>query len=102
MAGARSPARACCARSTRPACWRPRTSTSRCDSPRSPGTPTSAWRSPPRSRSADRAAVPLRLVGTALYLDRYWREERGVAADLLAFADAPFQAVRDDVLSDGL
>jgi len=27
---------------------------------------------------------PLRLVGSALYLDRYWREERQVAADLLA------------------
>ena len=33
---------------------------------------------------------PLRLVGSALYLDRYWREERQVAADLLALAgDAP-------------
>ena len=50
----------------------------------------------------DRSAVPLRLVGTALYLDRYWREERAVAADLLAFAGAPPQAIRDDVLSDGL
>jgi exodeoxyribonuclease V alpha subunit len=27
-------------------------------------------------------ARPLRLVGTRLYLDRYWREERSVAADL--------------------
>jgi exodeoxyribonuclease V alpha subunit len=27
---------------------------------------------------------PLRVVGSALYLDRYWREERQVAADLLA------------------
>jgi exodeoxyribonuclease V alpha subunit len=27
---------------------------------------------------------PLRLVGSSLYLDRYWREERQVAADLLA------------------
>ena len=40
---------------------------------------------------ADRVAVsrmvsdgPLRLEGTQLYLDRYWREERQVAADLLA------------------
>ena len=31
--------------------------------------------------AADR---PLRLVGTRLYLDRYWREERRLAADLLA------------------
>ena len=30
------------------------------------------------------AERPLRLVGSALYLDRYWREERQVAADLLA------------------
>jgi exodeoxyribonuclease V alpha subunit len=29
-------------------------------------------------------ARPLRLVGSSLYLDRYWREERQVAADLLA------------------
>jgi len=29
---------------------------------------------------------PLRLVGTTLYLDRYWREERRVAADLEALA----------------
>ena len=28
---------------------------------------------------------PLRLIGTWLYLDRYWREERQVAADLRAF-----------------
>ena len=30
---------------------------------------------------------PLRLVGTSLYLDRYWREERQVAADLIARSD---------------
>ncbi len=29
-----------------------------------------------------RGAKPLRLLGTRLYLDRYWREERAVAADL--------------------
>jgi exodeoxyribonuclease V alpha subunit len=40
---------------------------------------------------------PLRLVGSALYLDRYWREERQVAADLLGLAgDAP-GAVPDDL-----
>jgi hypothetical protein len=50
----------------------------------------------------DATALPLRLVGTALYLDRYWREERAVAADLLAFAGAPPQAVDDEVLVDGL
>ena len=32
---------------------------------------------------------PLRLEGSALYLDRYWREERRLAADLRTFADAP-------------
>ena len=31
---------------------------------------------------ADEADRPLRLIGTRLYLDRYWREERAVAADL--------------------
>ncbi len=30
----------------------------------------------------DDASTPLRLLGTRLYLDRYWREERSVAADL--------------------
>ena len=30
---------------------------------------------------------PLRLVGTALYLDRYWREERRLAADLRALGE---------------
>ena len=46
---------------------------------------------------------PLRLCdGTHLYLDRYWREERHVAADLLALCDATPPAVRADVLSAGL
>jgi exodeoxyribonuclease V alpha subunit len=45
---------------------------------------------------------PLRLVGTSLYLDRYWREERQIAADLQALgAEAP-AAVDEDVLADGL
>jgi exodeoxyribonuclease V alpha subunit len=30
--------------------------------------------------------APLRLVGSALYLDRYWRDERAVAADLIGRA----------------
>ena len=34
----------------------------------------------------DRSIRPLRLVGTCLYLDRYWREERQVAADLVALS----------------
>jgi len=42
-----------------------------------------------RVASSPLAAGPLRLEGTALYLDRYWREERRLAADLRAFAGAP-------------
>ncbi len=45
---------------------------------------------------------PLRLVGSRLYLDRYWREERRVAADLRALADAAPEEVRIDVLTAGL
>jgi exodeoxyribonuclease V alpha subunit len=45
---------------------------------------------------------PLRLVGSSLYLDRYWREERQIAADLQALgAEAPSD-VDEDVLADGL
>ena len=36
---------------------------------------------------------PLRLVGNALYLDRYWREERQVAADLRALMGDELPAV---------
>jgi exodeoxyribonuclease V alpha subunit len=45
---------------------------------------------------------PLRLVGTSLYLDRYWREERQVAADLQALGDSAPEDVADDVLAAGL
>ncbi|HMJ36512.1 MAG TPA: exodeoxyribonuclease V subunit alpha [Baekduia sp.] len=45
---------------------------------------------------------PLRLVGTALYLDRYWREERQVAADLRARGADELTGVRLDVLAAGL
>jgi exodeoxyribonuclease V alpha subunit len=48
------------------------------------------------------AARPLRLIGTALYLDRYWREEREVAADLRTFSDAAATAADADVLAGGL
>ena len=44
---------------------------------------------------------PLRLVGSGLYLDRYWREERQVAADLRALSSHEVDAVREDVLADG-
>jgi exodeoxyribonuclease V alpha subunit len=43
---------------------------------------------------------PLRLVGSALYLDRYWREERQVAADLLALGGG--RPVDERALADGL
>jgi exodeoxyribonuclease V alpha subunit len=45
---------------------------------------------------------PLRLIGTRVYLDRYWREERQVAADLRGLAGGPVAGVRADVLADGL
>jgi exodeoxyribonuclease V alpha subunit len=44
-----------------------------------------------------RPARPLRLLGSRLYLDRYWREERSVASDLGALA-----AGADDVSESGL
>lgn len=47
-------------------------------------------------------ARPLRLVGSRLYLDRYWREERQVADDLRTRATAAAPAVAQDVLADGL
>jgi exodeoxyribonuclease V alpha subunit len=45
---------------------------------------------------------PLRLVGSRLYLDRYWREERRIADDLLALRDRPPAAVEEGRLHDGL
>jgi exodeoxyribonuclease V alpha subunit len=51
---------------------------------------------------AGEQARPLRLVGSHLYLDRYWREERQIAADLRAFAGEAGAAVGEDVLADGL
>jgi exodeoxyribonuclease V alpha subunit len=44
---------------------------------------------------------PLRLLGSRLYLDRYWREERQVAADLHALAGGAGE-VSEDRLADGL
>jgi exodeoxyribonuclease V alpha subunit len=49
----------------------------------------------PRSR-------PLRLVGTWLYLDRYWREERQLAANLTVLGAAAADGVEAAVLADGL
>jgi exodeoxyribonuclease V alpha subunit len=44
---------------------------------------------------------PLRLIDTTLYLDRYWRDERFVAADLLD-RNKSASNVDSDVLADGL
>ena len=45
---------------------------------------------------------PLRLIGTCLYLDRYWRHERAITADLLARAGGPPPTVDAAALADGL
>jgi exodeoxyribonuclease V alpha subunit len=45
---------------------------------------------------------PLRLEGTALYLDRYWQDEVAVAQDLVARARARPPLVDQEVLQDGL
>ncbi len=45
---------------------------------------------------------PLRLVGSLLYLDRYWREERQVAADLTTRSDAAAPGVDMTRLCEGL
>ncbi len=45
---------------------------------------------------------PLRLVGSWLYLDRYWTEEVGVARSLRAMAAGPPAAVDAELLQDGL
>jgi exodeoxyribonuclease V alpha subunit len=50
----------------------------------------------------DATSRPLRLVGTALYLDRYWREERQVAAALADRAEDPPGDVDLATLRDGL
>jgi exodeoxyribonuclease V alpha subunit len=51
---------------------------------------------------SDLLAGPLRLDGSRLYLDRYWREERQVARDLIALAAQLPQTVDEAVLDDGL
>jgi exodeoxyribonuclease V alpha subunit len=47
-------------------------------------------------------AAPLRLAGSCLYLDRYWREERQIAADLRVFGERTPPGVRIELLADGL
>ncbi len=51
---------------------------------------------------ADPSEVPLRLVGTRLYLDRYWRQELDVAADLRARSALPPPDIDATALADGL
>ncbi|MGH8999983.1 MAG: exodeoxyribonuclease V subunit alpha, partial [Acidimicrobiia bacterium] len=45
---------------------------------------------------------PLRLVDTLLYLDRYWREERQVAAALSSRAGQPAADLDTETLAEGL
>ncbi len=45
---------------------------------------------------------PLRLVGSRLYLDRYWREEQQVAGDLATRAAASVAGVDEAILTAGL
>ena len=45
---------------------------------------------------------PLRLLGSRLYLDRYWRHERAIVADLLARAGGDAPSVDTAALTDGL
>jgi exodeoxyribonuclease V alpha subunit len=45
---------------------------------------------------------PLRLAGSALYLDRYWQDETAVAADLIARLEGDQPAVDEATLSRGL
>jgi len=59
-----------------------------------------AWRA--RLETSALVGGPLRLEGTSLYLDRYWREERQIAADLLALRDGSPAGVDDDRLAAGL
>ncbi len=45
---------------------------------------------------------PLRLAGSRLYLDRYWREERMVASDLMVLGTAPLRKVNLGALDEGI
>jgi exodeoxyribonuclease V alpha subunit len=55
-----------------------------------------------RGEDGDPGVRPLRLLGSRLYLDRFWREERQVAADLVAFGTSPLRAVDVELLRAGL
>ena len=51
-------------------------------------------------RSPD--ARPLRLLGSALYLDRYWGQERQLALDLRVMGEGDDPGVRIELLAEGL
>ncbi len=51
---------------------------------------------------SDPAGRPLRLAGTAVYLDRYWRDEGTAAAELSARSLLTEPAVAEPVLEEGL
>ncbi len=53
-------------------------------------------------RGDDGGACPLRLLGSRLALDRYWRHERAIAADLVARAGRPTADVDEALLEAGL
>ncbi len=59
-----------------------------------------SWRT--RLEASGLVGGPLRLEGSSLYLDRYWREERQIAVDLIALRDGLPGRIDDAVLSDGL
>jgi exodeoxyribonuclease V alpha subunit len=61
----------------------------------------SAWPLVATGDDGDGADRPLRLIGTTLYLDRYWREERRLAGDLAAFA-VPAEGVDETLLAAGI
>ena len=46
--------------------------------------------------------APLRLIDSWVYLDRYWREERQIAADLRAIGDGSPAGVSTELLAQGL
>jgi len=52
--------------------------------------------------TGDGRGRPLRLGGSLVYLDRYWQEERQVAADLGRRGAQEVAGVDDDVLAEGL
>jgi exodeoxyribonuclease V alpha subunit len=53
-------------------------------------------------RDEGESPLPLRLVDTRLYLERYWREEQQVADDLLAASDGSATGVSTSHLAEGI